>query len=181
MADFRQQINRLQDEHSKNELVGLLAEKVDERVTSVNPTTEAIFDRIAPDSEPHAFAVQSEDYSEELQPVAKNAIALKLLLHQQVGRPLHNKVLTLKKQDFAECITAVDAHDNGHKRDFGIHTPTTLPQDVEEFIDQPPDRSSTPESIFDPLVTSKATTRKNYLKEKVKMKNWRRPRSSFMC
>lgn len=151
MADFREKIHRLQDNNTKNELIDILADRVGEAVTSVNPTTEAMVDRIAPEYEPIDFALKSENYSDDFQPVAKNALALKILLHQQVGRPMYDRILTLKKRDFAECIAAVDAHDEGSERGFGLHTPTTLPRDVDEFVNSPPNRTQTRDSLFDTI------------------------------
>lgn len=149
MADFRQEIHRLQNEHTKSELIDALAGRLGERTTSVNPLTTAMFDELRPETRPVAYARKSEYYSEDTSRVATNAIALKILLHEQVGRPLYEPVETLVKQDFAECIAAVDAFHRGADRGMGLHTPTTLPLDVEGFVDAPPGRSGTPDSPFD--------------------------------
>lgn len=149
MPDFREKINTLQQTNTKNELIDALEERFGKRTTSVNPLTEAMFDHIAPDHHPHEYAQKSEDYSAEMSRVAKNATALKILLHEQVSRPLYEPVETLVKQDFAECIAAVDAYEEGHERGIGKHVPTTLPQEVVGFVDEPPDRSLTPESPFE--------------------------------
>ncbi|MFC7216009.1 GIY-YIG nuclease family protein [Saliphagus sp. GCM10025334] len=152
MSDFRPEINRLQDEYSKADLVDKLADRLGERATSVNPVTEAMFERIAPGTQPIMYTRKSENYSENLKPVAKNATALKHLLHEQVGRPRSERVLTLKKQDFAECIVAVDAYDDGHERGPGIHVPTTLPMTAEGFQTEPPTRTVVTDSPFETIV-----------------------------
>ena len=153
MADFRASIDELEGSHTKGELVDLLAEKVGRKVTSVNPTTEAMFDRIAPNELPIEYARRSSYFSEEMQPVAKNALALKHLLHEQVGRPLYNRVVRLKKWGFAECSVAIDAHDEGVERAPGAHVPTTLPLDAEGFVEEPPERRQPTESPFQTIVT----------------------------
>lgn len=148
MADFREKINRLQNEHSEPGLKDALAERLGERPTSVNPLTTAMFSELRPGTEPVEYARRSDDYSKETSRVATRAIALKRLLHEQVGRPLYEPVERLVKQDFAECIAAVDAFHDGRDKGMGVHTPTTLPLEVDEFVDAPPDRSQTPESPF---------------------------------
>jgi predicted GIY-YIG superfamily endonuclease len=157
MADFRQEIDRLQDENTKAELIDALAERLGERTTSVNPLTMAMFAELRPGTRPVAYARKMEGYSEDTSRVATNAIALKVLLHEQVGRPLHEPVETLVKQDFAECIAAVDAFHDGYDQGMGLHTPTTLPLDVDGFVDDPPDRSRTPPSPFDIVANLGAT------------------------
>ncbi|MFP9193333.1 GIY-YIG nuclease family protein [Natrialbaceae archaeon A-CW1-1] len=152
MSDFRPEINRLQDKNTKDDLINILADRLEERAKSVNPITEAMFERIAPDTQPIVYARKSENYSENLKPVAKNATALKHLLHEQVGRPRSERVLTLKKQDFAECIVAVDAYDDGHERGPGIHVPTTLPMTAEGFQTEPPTRTIAADSPFEAIV-----------------------------
>ncbi len=149
MADFREKINQLQNEHTKAGLIDALAERLDEGTTSVNPLTTAMFAELRPGTQPVEYARKSEDYSEETSRVATRAIALKILLHEQVGRPLYEPVETLVKQDFAECIAAVDAFREGFDQGMGLHTPTTLPLDVTGFVDDPPDRSQTTDSPFD--------------------------------
>jgi len=143
MADFREEINRLQNEYTTDGLIDALAERLGERTTSVNPLTTAMFAELRPESQPIEYARRSADYSADTSRVATNAIALKILLHEQVGRPLSEPVETLVKQDFAECIAAVDAFHEGVDHGMGLHTPTTLPLDVTEFVDNPPDRSHT--------------------------------------
>ena len=91
MADFRDKILEFQ-ESNISELQDILEKETGERPTSVNPLTDVMFRRIAPEENPMEFARKSSYYSDELQPVAKNAVALKHLLHEQVGRPLHNRV-----------------------------------------------------------------------------------------
>lgn len=116
MAGFREKINRLQSEHTKPGLIDVLAEKLGERTTSVNPLTTAMFTALRPGTRPAEYAHKSDDYSEDTSRVATNAIALKMLLHEQVGRPLYEPIETLVKQDFAECIAAVDAFHEGLTR-----------------------------------------------------------------
>lgn len=149
MADFRNELDDLQDHHTKAELIDVLAEKVGTRATSVNPVTQAIFDRIVPDHQPVEFARRAAGYSDDLKPVQKNATALKILLHEQVGRPLHDRVLNLTKRDFAECIVAVDAYESGYERGFNTHVPTTLPRSMDGFVSEVPARSKTPPSPFE--------------------------------
>lgn len=149
MADFREKINRLQNEHTKAELIDALAERLGERTTSVNPLTTAMFSELRPGTRPIEYARRSEDYSKDTSRVATRAIALKILLHEQVGRPLYEPVERLVKQDFAESIAAVDAHREGFDQGMGLHTPTTLPLDMAEFVDNPPERSQTPDSPFE--------------------------------
>lgn len=48
MADFREEINQLQNEHTKAGLVDALAERLGERTTSVNPLTTAMFAELRP-------------------------------------------------------------------------------------------------------------------------------------
>jgi predicted GIY-YIG superfamily endonuclease len=148
MADFRDEINRLTDKYSKTELIDTLEERLGERTTSVNPLTTAMFAELRPGTQPVEYARRSEDYSEDTSRVATRAIGLKILLHEQVGRPLYAPVERLVKQDFAECIVAVDAFRQGFDHGMGIHTPTTLPLDTAGFVDDPPDRSRTPDSPF---------------------------------
>lgn len=149
MADLREEIHQLQTANTKSELIDILAERLGKRTTSVNPLTAAMFDELRPGTRPVEYARKSEDYSQETSRVATNAIALKILLHEQVGRPLYEPVETLVKQDFAECIAAVDAFHEGVTPGMGLHTPTTLPLNVDEFVDEPPNRFSTPNSSFD--------------------------------
>lgn len=148
MTDFRDEIDRLQNEHTKANLIDALAKRLGERTTSVNPLTVAMFNELRPGTRPIEFARRSEGYSEETSRVATRAIALKILLHEQVGRPLYEPVERLSKQDFAECIVAVDAFSEGFDHGMGLHTPTTLPRDVSGFVDEPPDRYQTPDSPF---------------------------------
>lgn len=152
MADFRNQIDTLQVNNRKDELIDILSDKLDGRTTSVNPLTEAMFERIAPNHYPTAYAQKSENYAEDWKPVKKNATALKFLLHEQVGRPLYERVLTLKKQDFAECITAIDAYEKGQERGAGEHVPTTLPDEADNFVNEPPRRERFTSSPFDTIV-----------------------------
>ncbi|WP_134672279.1 GIY-YIG nuclease family protein [Halorussus marinus] len=149
MADFREKIYQLQNEHTKTELIDTLADRLGKRATSVNPLTMAMFAELRPETRPVAYARRSEDYSDDTSRVATRAIALKLLLHEQVGRPLYEPVERLVKQDFAECIVAVDAFREEFDQGVGLHTPTTLPLDVDEFVERPPDRSQTPGTPFD--------------------------------
>lgn len=151
MADLREKINRLQNEHTKAELIDALAEKFGERPTSVNPLTSAMFAELRPGIQPVEYARKSNDYSEDISRVATNATALKILLHEQVGRPLYEPVETLVKQDFAECIAAVDAFHEGIDQGMGIHIPTTLPMSADGFVDDLLDRSRTPDSTLDIL------------------------------
>ena len=74
-----------------------------------------------------------------------------MLLHEHVGRPLYNRVLTLKKQDFAECIVAVRAYDEGQERGQGVHVPTTLPQDVDAFVADTPKRTDIVDDPFETI------------------------------
>lgn len=152
MADFREKIDRLQETHSTNELKDALADRLGTRPTSVNPLTQAMFDYLVPEHQPGEYARRSEADPTEMSRVKKNATALKILLHMQVGRPLYEPVERLVKQDFAECIAAVDAHDDGYERGMGKHVPTTLPREVDSFVRSPPERTSTPTSPFDAIV-----------------------------
>ena len=158
MADFREEIHRLQNEQTKSELIDALAERLGERVTSVNPLTEAMFAKIRPDTHPVKYARESGSYSGDNSRVAMNATALKILLHKQVGRPLYEPVESLVKQDFAECIAAVDAFQKGIEHGLGAHTPTTLPLNVDGFVDEPPDRSRTPNSPVEVIVDLESET-----------------------
>ncbi|MBX0296658.1 GIY-YIG nuclease family protein [Haloarcula nitratireducens] len=158
MPDFREEINRLQDEYKKDQLIGILAEKLGERTTSVNPLTTAMFTELRPGTRPVEYARKSEGYSEDTSRVATRAIALKRLLHEQVGRPLYAPVETLKKQDFAECITAIDAFHEGVDYGMGAHTPTTLPLNMTAFVDNPPSRSATPHSPFEIITDLESTS-----------------------
>jgi predicted GIY-YIG superfamily endonuclease len=148
MADFRRQINRLTDENTEPELINALAERLGTRTTSVNPLTEAMFAELRPETDPVEYARRSRSYSSDMSRVATNATGLKILLHEQVGRPLYAPVERLRKQDFAESIAAVDAFHDGQEAGMGIHTPTTLPLDVDGFVTEPPERSETPDSPF---------------------------------
>lgn len=152
MGDFRPQIDQLKSNYTKPELIDALADRLGERTTSVNPLTEAMFAELRPERKPREYARRSDNYSGEMSRVATNATALKLLLHEQVGRPLYEPVERLTKQDFAECIAAVDAYNDGLESGMGVHTPTALPLDVDAFIEAPPDRSSTPESPFESIL-----------------------------
>ncbi|WP_115864773.1 GIY-YIG nuclease family protein [Halorussus litoreus] len=152
MADFRDQIGRLHTNNRKDELIDILSDKLGEKTTSVNPLTEAMFERIAPNYSPRDYAQESENYAEDWKPVKKNATALKFLLHKQVGRPLYERVLTLKKRDFAECITAIDAYESGQKRGTGEHIPTSLPDEADDFVSDPPRRKRSTSSSFDTIV-----------------------------
>lgn len=148
MSDFRDEINRLLDENNSGELKDLLAERLGKRVTSVNPLTMAMFAELRPGTKPIEYARESDYYSNEMSRVATNATALKRLLHEQVGRPLYEPVGRLVKQDFAECIAAVDAFHEDYESGMGLHTPTTLPLEVSGFVGEPPERSQTPDSPF---------------------------------
>ncbi|MDS0223470.1 GIY-YIG nuclease family protein [Haloarcula sp. S1AR25-5A] len=148
MADFRTDINRLQDNNTKSGLKDKLAQRLGERTTSVNPLTTAMFEELQPGTRPVEYARQSEYYTPDTSRVATNAIALKILLHEQVGRPLYEPVERLVKQDFAECIVAIDAFRDGMESGRGLHTPTTLPENVSGFVDEPPDRADTIASPF---------------------------------
>lgn len=158
MADFREQINQLQNDHTKGKLIDTLAEKLGKRTTSVNPLTTAMFAELRPGTRPVEYARRSQYYSEDDSRVATNATALKMLLHEQVGRRLYEPVESLVKQDFAECIAAVDAFHEEHDQGMGIHTPTTLPLNLNEFVDDPPDRSRTPDSPFNIVADLESTT-----------------------
>lgn len=152
MADYRDQITQLQDEHTKDELVDELAARLSTRATSVNPVTEAMFATIAPAADPIEYARRADGYTDDLRPVAKNATALKMLLHERVGRPCHDRILRLTKGDFAECIVAVDTDECGSEREYGDHRPTTLSKDADRALDTAPDRSATLAPPFEPLV-----------------------------
>lgn len=137
MADFREEIHRLQDEYTKPGLIDALAERLGQRTTSVNPPAEAMFAELRPNTQPVNYARKSEGYSANTSRVATNAIALKILLHEQVERPLYEPVETLVKQDLAECIAAVDTFHDGLEWGMRLHTPTILPLDVDEFVNPP--------------------------------------------
>lgn len=151
MGDFREEIARHKSAHTKAELVDVLADELGERATSVNPLTEAMFSRVAPEFRPTEYARKADGHREDARRVAQNATALKLLLHEQVGRPRYDRVLTLKKQDFAECLAAVRAFDDGVERAVGVHAPTTLPLDVEEVAAEPPKRTRPTEPLGEPI------------------------------
>ncbi|RDZ54588.1 hypothetical protein C5C07_03430 [Haloferax sp. Atlit-4N] len=148
MSDFRNEINEVLDENTKAELKDALADRFGERTTSVNPLTKAMFAELRSGTRPVEYARESDYYSDEMSRVAKNATALKRLLHEQVGRPLYEPVERLRKRDFAECVVAVDAFHEGREYGIGLHTPTTLPLAVSEFVGEPPERSQTPDSAF---------------------------------
>jgi predicted GIY-YIG superfamily endonuclease len=148
MADFRKEINRLQENNDKAGLIDALTERLGEETTSVNPLTTAMFEELRPETSPVEYARQSEYYTPDTSRVATNAIALKILLHEQVGRPLYEPVERLVKQDLAECIVAIDASRDGVESGRGVHTPTTLPENVTGFVDEPPDRADMIASPF---------------------------------
>jgi hypothetical protein len=148
---LRDEIEKALATHSKDQLIDALAEKLEKRATSVHPLIEAMFDRIAPKHQPIEYARKADGHREDSKRVAMKSTALKILLHEQIGRPLYMRVLTLKKRDFAECILAVDAYDEGIEQAPGIHVPTTLPFGIDEFILDPPTRTQPSASPFNTI------------------------------
>ncbi|WP_128081400.1 hypothetical protein [Haloferax sp. ATB1] len=149
MSDFRNEIKEHIDNSKNREgLVDKLEVRLKKRPTSVNPLTLAMFAELRPGAKPIEYARESDYYDDDMSLNARNATALKRLLHEQVGRPLYEPVGRLKNQDFAECIVAIDAFRDGCEYGVGLHTPTTLPLDVSGFVSEPPDRSQTPDSPF---------------------------------
>ena len=137
MADFRNKLNQLQQEYTKDELIEQFAERTSDHATSYNPLTETMFDEIAPDHDPSDYAKRHEDFFNDLNPVEKNALALRLLLHEQIGSPHFDTRGQLTKLDYAECITAIDAYHNGVPRGRGEHVPTDLPMELDSLVDVP--------------------------------------------
>lgn len=137
MADFRNKIDRLQQEYTEDELIEQFAECTGESPTSYNPLTKAMFREISPDHSPDNFAKRHEDFSDDLNPVEKNALALRLLLHEQIGSPLFDTRGQLTKLDYAECITAIDAYHDGVPREREKHVSTDLPPEANSLVDAP--------------------------------------------
>lgn len=143
MADFRERINELENNRNEEQLQQELTEKlrVESVPTSVNPLAKGMFNRIAPDHDPLEYARKSEYYTDELKPVAKRATGLKHLLHEQIGRPLYERIIFRRKKerlrDYSECIVAIEASDDGYPRAPDEHFPTTLPIGIDTFSPAP--------------------------------------------
>lgn len=135
MADLREKISRLQSNHTKKELLDKFASRTGVRATSWNPFTKAVFNTIAPEHTRDGYARRHDDFSEGLNPVEKHALALRLLLHEQIGAPLFDTRGQLKKLDYAEAIAAIDAYQENVPRGRELHIPTELPMEVDSFAE----------------------------------------------
>lgn len=145
MADLRDDLRRWERE-GETGLKEKLAEEsmLGIKKFSVSPLAAGMFDRIAPS---HRLV----DMGKKNRDVEANAIALKVLLHEQIGRPLHRIVGRPTVNDYAQCVTAVYAYDNGVEQQAGAHVPTSLPREIDELVDEPPARTHIPSPPFDPI------------------------------
>jgi len=168
--DFRQEIQRLYDNNTKEGLKRKLAERTgaDSSVlTSVTPNTNELFRHILPRVNVFDYVHQRQENAEDWDDLRKRGTALRILLNRQIGRPKYERIGNLTNRDRAEFVMAAKAYDEGYDLASGAYMPTTLPIGAEQYWNNPPSRTTLPERHLDTIVNLEGeyeSTLENWLK-----------------
>lgn len=179
MADLRRQYHaknpfttQSNTQDIQNELDKLLGDAYDCRhISSLkNDFLEACYQRLDPDQSWEELVRTHEDYNASWTSKKKRlATALRMLITNQIGWPLHVGLAGFKRKYLAGILAAIEASDNGISRNDD-HAPVTLPPDfdLDLLSTDPPERTrpEPPFSIELPFSESIKADATSYLKER---------------
>jgi len=145
MGDFRTHAREVRKSNN-SELRAQLAGRDDtyepKDLKYVSNLCELTFREIDVDKDPQAYVEERFGDISGWGDTRTSATALRVLLTEQIGRPVYERISNVSKAEWADAIVAID--DGYVESGDESHVPISLPEGTEEHLTDPPNREESP-------------------------------------